>query len=98
MPESDPEQEGLVGAGPSRADVAGGVALPGHRLFDLPLCHQVEEPALVLRPRRAVLLVVVKHLLRGCQTSSNPYLYIVVVLALSTGARKMELLNLPNLW
>jgi integrase len=34
------------------------------------------------------------RLLTACQTSRNPYLYTVVVLALSTGARKMELLNL----
>jgi integrase len=34
------------------------------------------------------------RLLDACKTSRNPYLYTVVVLALSTGARKMELLSL----
>ncbi|MFQ5695224.1 MAG: tyrosine-type recombinase/integrase [Terriglobia bacterium] len=34
------------------------------------------------------------RLLRACQASSNRWLYPVVVLALSTGARKMELLGL----
>lgn len=33
-------------------------------------------------------------LLAACKTSKDPYLYLVVVLALSTGARKSELLNL----
>lgn len=33
-------------------------------------------------------------LLQACQKSSNPFLYTVVVLALSTGARKMEILGL----
>ena len=33
-------------------------------------------------------------LLDACRTSRNPYLYTIVVLALSTGARKMELLSL----
>ena len=39
-----------------------------------------------------------KRLLMACQESSNPYLYTIVVLALSTGARKSELLGLrwPN--
>jgi integrase len=35
-----------------------------------------------------------QRLLSTCQTSSNPYLYTVVALALATGARKMELLTL----
>lgn len=35
-----------------------------------------------------------KRLLEACKESNNPYLYIIVVLALSTGARKMELLTL----
>jgi integrase len=35
-----------------------------------------------------------KGLLEACQQSKNPYLYEVVVLALSTGARKMEILGL----
>jgi integrase len=34
------------------------------------------------------------RLLEACKASGNPYLYLVVVLALSTGARKMELLTL----
>jgi integrase len=34
------------------------------------------------------------RLLDACKASENPYLYTVVVLALSTGARKMELMNL----
>lgn len=34
------------------------------------------------------------RLLKACKESSNPYLYTIVVLALSTGARKMELLGL----
>jgi integrase len=34
------------------------------------------------------------RLLDACKVSKNPSLYLVVVLALSTGARKMELLNL----
>lgn len=34
------------------------------------------------------------RLLTACQNSSNKYLYTVVVLALSTGARKMEILGL----
>lgn len=33
-------------------------------------------------------------LMSACQLSSNPYLYLIVVLALSTGARKMEILSL----
>ena len=33
-------------------------------------------------------------LLKACQKSSHPYLYLVVVLCLSTGARKMEILGL----
>src|SRR3989338_3107868 len=33
-------------------------------------------------------------LLETCQASTNPYLYLIVVLALSTGARKNEILNL----
>jgi integrase len=35
-----------------------------------------------------------QRLLEVCKTSRNPYLYTVVVLALSTGARKMELMKL----
>lgn len=35
-----------------------------------------------------------KRLLETCKTSRNPYLYIVVVIALATGARKMEILSL----
>ena len=35
-----------------------------------------------------------QRLLESCKVSSNPYLYIIVVLALSTGARRGELLNL----
>ena len=35
-----------------------------------------------------------QRLLEVCKTSKHPYLYTVVVLALSTGARKMELLTL----
>ena len=35
-----------------------------------------------------------KKLLEACQQSDNPHLYKVVVLALSTGARKMEILGL----
>ena len=35
-----------------------------------------------------------KALLQSCKESDNPYLYLVVVLALSTGARKMEILSL----
>ena len=35
-----------------------------------------------------------QRLLKVCQESPNPYLYPVVVLALSTGARKMEILSL----
>lgn len=35
-----------------------------------------------------------KNLLYACQKSHNPYLYIIVTLALSTGARKMEILSL----
>jgi integrase len=35
-----------------------------------------------------------RRLLDACKESKNPYLYIVVVLALSTGARKMELMTL----
>lgn len=35
-----------------------------------------------------------ERLLQACQESRSPYLYTVVVLALSTGARKMELLSL----
>ncbi len=35
-----------------------------------------------------------QRLLKVCQASPNPYLYPVVVLALSTGARKMEILSL----
>lgn len=34
------------------------------------------------------------RLLKACQKSENPFLYAIVVLALSTGARKMEILNL----
>lgn len=34
------------------------------------------------------------RLLAACKESENPYLYIAVVLALSTGARRMEILNL----
>lgn len=34
------------------------------------------------------------RLLEACRASDNPYLYPVVVLALSTGARKMEILSL----
>ena len=34
------------------------------------------------------------RLLEICRNNENPYLYILVVLALSTGARKMEILNL----
>lgn len=33
-------------------------------------------------------------LLSACQESENPYLYMIVVLALSTGARKMEIVGL----
>src|SRR5712691_6762341 len=35
-----------------------------------------------------------QRLLNACKSSRHPWLYTVVVLALSTGARKMELLNL----
>jgi Phage integrase family len=35
-----------------------------------------------------------QRLLNACKSSRNPWLYTVVVLALSTGARKMELLSL----
>lgn len=35
-----------------------------------------------------------ERLLKACKTSTNPYLYPVVVLALSTGMRKSEILNL----
>ena len=35
-----------------------------------------------------------ERLLAACRTSYNPYLYIAVVLSLSTGARKMEILGL----
>jgi len=35
-----------------------------------------------------------EKLLKACKENSNPYLYMVVVLALSTGARKMEIMNL----
>ena len=35
-----------------------------------------------------------QSLLVACQKSDNPYLYIIVVLALSTGARKMEIVGL----
>jgi integrase len=35
-----------------------------------------------------------RRLLEACKASSNPYLYIIVVLALSTGARRGELLTL----
>jgi len=35
-----------------------------------------------------------QSLLSACKDSDNPYLYLVVVLALSTGARKMEVLGL----
>ena len=35
-----------------------------------------------------------KDLLEACQASSNPYLYTVVVLALSTGMRQGEIMNL----
>jgi len=35
-----------------------------------------------------------ERLLDACKESDNPYLYTVVVLALSTGARKMEIMNL----
>jgi integrase len=35
-----------------------------------------------------------QRLLNACKSSHNPWLYTVVVLALSTGARKMELLSL----
>ena len=34
------------------------------------------------------------RLLHACQSSGNPHLYLLVLLALSTGARKMELLRL----
>lgn len=34
------------------------------------------------------------NLLKACKESNNPYLYKVVILALSTGARKMEILSL----
>jgi integrase len=36
-----------------------------------------------------------ERLLRACQQSAQPFLYLVVVLALSTGARKNELMQLP---
>lgn len=35
-----------------------------------------------------------ENLLEACKQSNNPHLYKIVVLALSTGARKMEILNL----
>lgn len=35
-----------------------------------------------------------ERLLKECKNSKNPYLYIIVVIALSTGARKGEILNL----
>lgn len=35
-----------------------------------------------------------KRLLKTCQSANNPYLYLVVVLALSTGARKGEILGM----
>jgi integrase len=35
-----------------------------------------------------------RRLLAACKASTNPYLYTAVVLALATGARKMELLSL----
>jgi integrase len=35
-----------------------------------------------------------RQLLEACKVSANPYLYTLVVLALSTGARRMELLTL----
>lgn len=35
-----------------------------------------------------------ERLLKACRESDNPYLYIVVILCLSTGARKMEIMNL----
>lgn len=35
-----------------------------------------------------------KTLLQSCKKSESPFLYLIVVLALSTGARKMELLSL----
>lgn len=35
-----------------------------------------------------------ERLLEACKESDNPYLFTVVVLALSTGARKMEIMNL----
>ena len=34
------------------------------------------------------------NLLEACKKSENPYLYLIVVLALSTGARQMEILSL----
>lgn len=34
------------------------------------------------------------RLLEACQKSANPYLYLIVILCLSTGARKMEILRL----
>jgi integrase len=35
-----------------------------------------------------------KALMKACKESTNPYMYLVLVLCLSTGARKMEILNL----
>lgn len=35
-----------------------------------------------------------ENLLIACKESANPYLYLVVLLALGTGARKMEIMNL----
>jgi integrase len=35
-----------------------------------------------------------KKLLEACKESENPYLYLITILALSTGARKNEILNL----
>ncbi len=57
-------------------------------------CQKIRKPS---EPRGRVRFLSedeVKRLLEACKTSRNQYLHTVVVLALSTGARKMELLSL----
>ena len=62
-------------------------------LYENPLRRVTKPP----EPRRRVRFLSDderERLLQACRESRSPYLYAVVVLALSTGARKMELLGL----
>jgi integrase len=59
--------------------------------------HPMQKLAKLREPRGRVRFLDDKErakLLKACQASKNPYLYLTVVLALSTGARKGEIQNI----